>query len=470
MKKNISLSMDFLKPVKNFFKKYTSLLPSIGITVVALLLFLPTMLVGKKVKTEMQGSIRSAGTVAGLLNDVPSRSEPQQVKQYMDRLQEEATQIETLAMESSIRDLISYDVFPPKGTSAQLYIAFGKKYRSGIEALVDSMNALDAPNDAEIRNQTGAGTRQANQFDEMPRMAVRNTRTAAGTGTDPMIEALCLQRAQEISVYANPSAFPWYAFWESYDFAGQEKALVDCWDSQISYWICQDIAATISTMNAGSDKVSSSPVKRLMGISFSGPVEAAADMTMYSRNRTTAAREKPNYITASPAAAGTGMSTGITAGMQSNFVSASLTKRTGNEDIDVVHFAFSVLVDNRYVMAFMKELCSEKPHTYRVGFEENAPEKNAVHNQITILDTGISAVEKEAPEHELYRYGNGAVMRLDLECEYQFYRKGYDVIKPEPVKQVLGQSENQDPSQMQMDQGPGYVPPRRERSPMDIEL
>jgi hypothetical protein len=462
MKKNISLSMDFLKPVKNFFKKYTSLLPSIGITVVALLLFLPTMLIGNKVKTAMQGSVRTAGTVAGLLNDVPSRSEPQQVKRYMDRLEEEATQIETLAMESSIRDLISYDVFPPKGTSAQLYIAFGRKYRAGIEALVNSMNALDAPNDAEIRTQTGTGTRPANQYDEMPRGGIRNTRTAAGP--DPMIEALCLKRAQEIAVYANPSAFPWYAFWESYVFAGQEQALEDCWDSQISFWICQDIAATISTMNAGSTKVATSPVKRLMGISFSGPVETGSAATAYSRNTTTASREKPNYITASST------STGTAAGMQSNFVSASLTKRVGNEDIDVVRFAFSVLVDNRYVMAFMKELCSEKPHTYRVGFEENAPEKNAVHNQITILDTGISAVEKEAPDHELYRYGSGAVMRLDLECEYQFYRKGYDTIKPEPVKQALGQSENQAPSQMPMDQGPGYnTPPSRgDRRPMDF--
>jgi hypothetical protein len=32
-------------------------------------------------------------------------------------------------------------------------------------------------------------------------------------------------------------------------------------------------------------------------------------------------------------------------------------------------------------------------------------------------------------------------MRLDLTCEYQFNRKGYDSIKPDSVKKRLGQFE-----------------------------
>jgi len=32
-------------------------------------------------------------------------------------------------------------------------------------------------------------------------------------------------------------------------------------------------------------------------------------------------------------------------------------------------------------------------------------------------------------------------MRLDLVCEYQFYRAGYDTIKPEIIKKQLGQLE-----------------------------
>lgn len=441
MKMNISMSTGFLKPVVNFFRKYTALLPSIAIAVVALLLFLPTMLVGRSVKDEMKKSVATASKVSSLLRDVPSKDAPQQIKRYMDRLEEEANEIERLAVESSTRELISYDIFPPKGTSSQLYTAFGKKYRIAVEEMVDGMNALDAPSDAEIRAQTGggAGTRQMSR-DVSPVRATRNVTM------NPMIEALCLKRAQDISVYAHPTAFPWYDFWESYEFEGQNQAMEDCWDSQVAFWIYQDIAQTISNMNEGSDKVSSSPVKRLLGVSFTYPIDidSGRSRNVTGRSLGEGIREKPNYvISPSVSAAGTigraAAMSGSSISMQSNFVSTSLTQRSGNEDVDVIHFAFSVLVDNRDVMAFMKELCSEKTHTYRVGFKEDGQEKNGVHNQITILDTEINAVDKNAPEHALYRYGNGAVMRLDLICEYQFYRKGYDTIKPEPVKEALGQ-------------------------------
>lgn len=469
MKMNISMSMDFLKPIKNFFRKYTALLPSIAITVVALLIFIPTMLVGRTIKQEVNKSVGLARQVSSLMSDVPSREEPQLVKRYMDRLEEEANKIETLARESSMRELISYDVFPPKGTSSQLYVAFGKKYRSAVENMVGDMHALDAPSDAEISQVSGTRTTAAMDERGMPGRRGFGTTTTA-RDTNPMVEALCLKRAQEISVYANPSSFPWYDFWESYEFAGQQQAQIDCWDSQVTFWICQDIAQTISTMNQGSTKVSSSPVKRLMGVSFTGPVETGRSAnTAYRTTTVTAVRERPNYITSSPSSGTVGATVGNTAAMQSNFVVASLTNRVSDADVDIVHFAFSVLVDNHYVMAFMKELCSEKQHTYRVGFKEDGEEKKAVHNQITILDTKINAIEKNAPEHELYRYGNGAVMRVDLVCEYQFDRKGYDVIKPEPVKEALGQAENQGQGQPTQTPGIDMMDRSRERSRRSLQ-
>jgi len=36
--------------------------------------------------------------------------------------------------------------------------------------------------------------------------------------------------------------------------------------------------------------------------------------------------------------------------------------------------------------------------------------------------------------HDLYRYGEDAVVELELVCEYIFNKKGYDEIKPELVK------------------------------------
>lgn len=431
--------MGFLKPVKNFFKKYIALLPSIGITVVALLLFFPTLMIGNGVKKKMQDSVSKASRVRSLMGDVPSKDDPQQIKQYMDHLDEDATKIEAMMQQSSQRELISYDVFPPKSTSSQLYTDFGSQYRLAIENLVKGMNALDAPSESEIVSQTGgAAVRSA-------RTNRRNTKSAE---LNPMVDALCLTRSQEISVYAHPSLFSWYEFWEDYEFQGEDQALIDCWDSQIAYWIYQDVVDSISAMNSGSEKVSTSAVKRLMGVSFSS-LDFGSDTTNtrldFRRDRSfqgsSANRDIPNYIGGEDESKSSSRfsPTSSTTSLISNFVDTPLTNRMGDDDVDVIHFAFSVLVDNRLVMAFMKELCSVKEHVFRTDFKANGQLVKGQHNQITILQSDLRAVDKQAPEHELYRYGKGAVMQLDLVCEYQFVRAGYDSIKPDPVKVQLGQ-------------------------------
>ena len=124
---------------------------------------------------------------------------------------------------------------------------------------------------------------------------------------------------------------------------------------------------------------------------------------------------------------------------------ASPTSRRCDENVDIVHFAVSVLVDNHAIFPFMKELCSEKPHSfYPSVFEEpfirkEEPAVESRHNQITVLQSDIKVVDKKDEAHELYRYGKGAVVRLDLVCEYQFNRAGYDAIKPKAIKERLGQ-------------------------------
>ena len=435
MKTNISTSMGFLKPVTAFFKKYTALLPSIGITLAAVLLFIPTILVGGSVKEQMKESVKKAAKVTSLMRDVPSKDTPQQIERYMDRLDDASMQIDMLAAESSMRELISYNIFPPKGTSAELYITFGKEYRTAIENMIKSMNAKDAPSEAEIRSQTGEDSRSMGNVG-------RRAMSSNVDTVNPMVDAFCLKRSQEISVYANPSVFAWYNFWEVYEFQGQDQSLEDCWDSQVAFWIYEDIAETIRKMNEGNDTVSSSPVKRLLGISFSGPIVLESERSGGTRGARTQPNpgdpDKPEYLIP-PEEKDSGGSSDESTVVESLFLSASLSERIGDEDVDITHLAVSVLVDNRFALAFMKELCSEKSHRYREGFKEDGTLKDARHNQITILRSDIGAVDKQAPEHEYYRYGNGAVMRLDLVCEYQFNRKGYDVIKPDIVKELLGQ-------------------------------
>jgi hypothetical protein len=428
---NISIS---LKPVLVFLKKYTAMLPSIGILIGTLLLFVPVLLIGGSVKKDMTASVNTARQVQSELGDVPSRDKPQQVKLYMDKLEEDASKIELLALQSCQRDLITYDdvIFPkPVDSSAQVFHEFGSNYRMAIEEMLKNVKALDAPSDAEIRAKIGGTT--ADRTTGLGGRPLDGGYSGQRTVNvqDPRIDALCLSRAQEISVYAHPTAFPWYGFWEKYVFAGEGQALQDSWDAQVAFWIYQDIIDTIQKMNGTNSSVSESAVKRLLGVSFSGPVTLGQNQGMLGREyyseQTAAGRDIPNYVTPL---------------LSSNFMTTSPTGRVSNEELDVVHFAVSVLVDNRFVLAFQKELCSEKAHRFRKDFAESGEiVENARHNQITILQSDLKVIDPLAVDHQLYRYGKGAVMQLDLVCEYVFYRKSYDSIKPKPILQRLNVTE-----------------------------
>ncbi|MHC4231525.1 MAG: hypothetical protein ACYSTW_02850, partial [Planctomycetota bacterium] len=70
--------MNFLKPVTSTLKKYASLVPSVVITLVALLLFPLVMKVGSTVKEKMKESAQKASTIQSLSREVPSKDEPKQ--------------------------------------------------------------------------------------------------------------------------------------------------------------------------------------------------------------------------------------------------------------------------------------------------------------------------------------------------------------------------------------------------------
>ena len=439
----MNISMGFLRPLTGTLKKYKALLPSVIIAIVALLLVLVAMSTKGDVKKGTDGSVTTAKSVQRVLKDIPSRREPEQIEIYMDKLEEEADRIKELAVRSSQRDLITYEykIFPePEDQSTQIYLEFGKQYRITIEELIESMNAFDAPSEAEIRSRTGSG-RPATAY------GGRGARTVAAE--DPRIDALCLTRAKEISVYANPSAFGWYSFWESYEFSGKSQALEDCWDSQTAFWVYEDIAGTIKKMNGDTDNVLSTPVKRLLGIRFTGPVTVATRNTARGYGRGMGVRDIPNYVASlSP----------------SFFLNDSPTGRLCDDDVDIVHFAVSVLVDNRSIFPFMKELCCEKPHSFypsvfKEPFTRQGQPVESRHNQITILQSDLKVVDKTESDHELYRYGKGAVVRLDLVCEYQFNRSGYDLIKPNVIKKRLGQPEDADEQDDTQDRSPGGMMP-----------
>ena len=405
----------------NFLRKYSTFLIPAAVVVVAVILFVPTILIGRSVKKDMDESISSGNQIKSLVRKTPSKNQYKEEKLYQDQHAKEAEEVERSAEYSSRRTLISYDIFPePKDTSRQIFIGFGRKFREAIDGpdgLIKRMNALDAPSEIDIVKETErkGGTLKS----QRKRSSQRKKKKGTGGA---MRDAVCRRRAEEISVYANPRIFKWYDFWEDYEFTGSETALQDCWYTQNSYWVYEDVVETIRMMNAGSDCVFTSPVKRLVGISFTGEIP---ELSERSRSSTSAGfGDVPGYVL----------------DLEDKPIGVQTwTGRKGDSKIDVIHFYLSVIIDSKTLMPFMRELCSEKEHDYREGYLEEGAVSAYKHNQITILKSQVRSVVKTSDVHSDYKYGNDAVIRLDLACEYIFNRAGYDQIKPKPIKELLGQ-------------------------------
>jgi len=232
------------------------------------------------------------------------------------------------------------------------------------------------------------------------------------TGVDETIkETVCQNRAESSSIYANPSDLGGYEFWGKYKYTGMSESVGDCWYWQSGYWIIEDVIGTIDAMNAGSNSVFTSPVKRLLNMNFAGGGAGVRGGRISSKN--------PRYVIS------------VTDGF-----TESCTGRFSNSDIDVVHFSVSAVVSTKAVLPFMQQLCSVKQHKFR-GFDGKETEQTFKHNQITILESSVGAIDRQSLNHNLYRYGQDAVVRLDLICEYIFDRKGYDEIKPKAIKDLL---------------------------------
>ncbi|RKY08532.1 MAG: hypothetical protein DRP66_04360 [Planctomycetota bacterium] len=438
----------------SFIKKYSVLLLPAGIALAACVVIVLTILTSRSLAREIAAnSIQQDGQITSLLRNPISERQPDVEKMRQDRRANDAKGVLNLAMQCTMRELISYRIFPmPTDSSQQVFDEYGQNYRVAVESLVGSMKALDAPGDMEIREalnesaQTASGGMGAGYGGYFARPGTPGATRGNDSARKAMLDAICGKRAEEICVYANPNLFKWYAYWGDFQYAGADPAVQDCWYSQLAYWIYEDVVATINKLNAASQNVYSSPVKRLLGVSFReavdyppktmgrgmyGGIGAASRRYVrgdyYDDDDTSSSRgDAPEYIR---------YAAGGVLGVE------TWTGRVCNDDIDVVHFSVGVITSSSAVMSFMEELCSAKEHLCRKGNKEDAEPMTFQHNQIGILKSEVIAVERDAPENAGYRYGDEAVVRLDLVCEYIFNRVGYDKIKPDSIKVQLGQAE-----------------------------
>jgi hypothetical protein len=360
-----------------------------------------TWLMGGSLKQKAdRESVPMGNQVREMLKKLPAAGQAEVEKQYQDAYQQDANLIKLLSVESSQRELLSYDIFPqPKDTSTLLFTRFGAKFRQGVEGLIAKVRGGDCPSAEELN--------AARQTGKSPGFLGLS---GAGGASSRIVEEICHARAKSVSIYANPETVSGYDFWKAYQYSNMDDSVKDCWFWQVGYWIIEDVFSTAGAMNAGSSSVLTSPVKRVEQVGFVRP-EA-----LLNAGAATTSQERPKYVN-----------------KPDEQLTESFTGRISNENIDVVHFSMVVVLSSKAIIPFMRELCSAKEHRF-MGFTGQEPAKVFKHNQITILESRVKPVDLTSADHRYYRYGSDSVVEVELVCEYIFNKKGYDAIKPESVK------------------------------------
>ncbi len=413
-----------------FFKNNLALLVPIIIVVVALLLFLPTkILQGRLQSTIDKNSVQTARQIDGLIRDVSAARAAEDLETYINAYARDANQIELLTKQTTMRELLSYDLFPDTNeTSPLLFEPFRQRFVAGVEAMLESVNAGGPPTDVEINAALesshrslygGSGSRTRTPL--YPRTGQRLSLRMMMPMDRKIVDKICEEKAKEAKVYASPVDLEGYSYWSEWKYENRDQAYRDCWYWQLGYWALEDVMTTIREANRDAGNILEAPVKRIMRVGFALKKMRASAMGRGARR--TAKRPGDTQAPAYVKTARGGMTT-------------PCTGRLCNDDIDVIHFNVVVIVGAGDVMSFMEELCRAKTHRFR-GLYGDEPVQTFKHNQITILESSIAPIDREDFEHSPYRYGDDAVVLLDLICEYVFQKAGYEQVKPQLVKDDL---------------------------------
>jgi hypothetical protein len=424
---------DLLKVVNlfkklSFFKDNLALLVPIVIVFVAALLFIPTTLLsGKLRRTITEQSVKPSNEIDALLKKVDQAAEAEALEPYINAYAQDANAMDNLMMQTTERELLSYKLFPDMNeTSPLLFDPFRQKFVSGVEAMLKRLSAGGSPSDAEINAALDASPTRSLGGRSRPSAASSSNSAGGGlygqrrsfrmmTEMDRKIVAkVCEDKAKAAKVYVNAVDLGGYAYWSDWKFENWDKALRDCWYWQMAYWILEDVTAAVEQMNKDSDSVLRSPVKRVMGVPFTQSRSGRSAIGGRSR-RAMVAKDKqtPTYVAA----------------VKNSMSGAPCTGRSCNETLDVMQFEVHVITNAADVMRLMQELCRERTHQFR-GWRGDQPEQTFKHNQISILESQITPVDREDNNHSGYEYGPDEVVDVDLICEYVFNKAAYGKIQP----------------------------------------
>jgi hypothetical protein len=424
-----------------FIKDYSFLVLPIIITLAGVVLLVVSPVMSGKLKDRMQHEsiTMRANKIKHLETSAVSSKQAKIEEKYQQEYTYDANEIELLSIQSAQRELISYEMLPvPADSSEFIFMRFGEQYQEHINELLLRLGSTDCPSLTEIEKQLKLSGYRESGF---------GARGISGSMENKMSttirDALCEKKARDGAVYCLPENLPGYSYWDAYEYKGVDEAMLDCWYWQLGFWVVEDVVDTVVEMNKEYNEVGSSPVKRLLEVSFinssSTGLGTGQRLSFGQSQRRGSFSDVSSNLSVRPEYIASGTSPEDEYMVASTAVTTP-TSRRGNDLIDVVHFKASVIVNAREVLRFMHGLCSGKEHKF-AGFSGKEPEQIFKHNQITVLESSISPIDRTNALHELYRYGDSAVVRLDLLCEYIFYRSGYSDIKPPQLNPVSSEDE-----------------------------
>ena len=439
----------------DFIKKRLMLISCLGVVLLGIVLFIPAFMVNaenvdekKKLKTEYDN-------VQRFQNNIIHDNEQAQSETNVELAVKDAEYVTTLAKETSHRPLIFDEVFPKlkEQTNAKLYYQkFSRNYCQIIDQYLQQLNAGDRPSEREeddIRNEQLDEDALARGLGNAGRSRGRGWADADSPVTK-LINAFRRQRAEKISIYANTGVFFGFEHWKGEPTGDQETMLMDSWFTQLAAWIQEDVVFTIKQVNADSGSVFDSTVKRLVEISFGGSSLAGRVLAGRPGQNTKARRSNaggvadiredmrrtktPVYVIATRDSKGE---------IVSSFGEMCIPyqDRASCDLVDVAHFELAVVIDAIRIHDFINALQSEKFNL--VTGPDGVSDKQNIRNQITVLQIVVEPIDIQAEQDAGYYYGTGVFKVLRLNCEYIFFKTGYEEFKPEPVQKLFEVEEKQ---------------------------
>lgn len=330
------------------------------------------------------------------------------------------------ARQTSRRKLLSSQVFPKLKNPMDKDIrfqAFAGNYVDFIDDLMIELNAgknLSAEETQTIRDDYLKDAEGTSSDDgEKDKQAVH---------IQLLINGARKEHADEISVYADRSAFCGYYNWKALPSSREEQYLLyDAWFTQVAAWVQQDVVKSIKQVNISANSVIDAPVKRLVSIGFGGgmflsqptrqetpPVNKIAGIQRPSGSEL----YLPAYVTEN-AKAPSGRY-GVTDVAAQNTMTTPYTGNNCNDDIDVIHFDLVVIADSVRVNELINTLQSPK-----FELDDTTQAKNNERNQITVLQILIDPVNLQAEMDSGFYYGRADAKLFTITCEYFFFKSGY---------------------------------------------